>query len=76
VTRGLRRSAARLEGTRLTHDTYQHVLPGMQQRAADKIGAILQAIEQQERERQEKAARERQQADGDSQRPPDLGAVG
>jgi integrase len=28
---------------RLTQDTYQHVLPGMQARAAAKIGAILSA---------------------------------
>ncbi len=29
--------------TRLTQDTYQHVLPGMQARAAAKINAILSA---------------------------------
>ena len=29
--------------TRLTQDTYQHVLPGMQARAAEKINAILSA---------------------------------
>jgi integrase len=27
--------------TRLTQDTYQHVLPGMQERAAAKLEAIL-----------------------------------
>jgi integrase len=29
--------------TRLTQDTYQHVLPGMQERAASKLDAIFQA---------------------------------
>jgi integrase len=29
--------------TRLTRDTYQHVLPGMQERAASKLDAIFRA---------------------------------
>ena len=31
--------------TRLTQDTYQHVLPGMQERAAKKLDAILRPEE-------------------------------
>jgi hypothetical protein len=33
--------------TRLTHDTYQHFLPGMQARAAAKINAVLSVPRQQ-----------------------------
>jgi integrase len=32
--------------TRLTQDTYQHVLPGMQERAARKLDAIFRQPEQ------------------------------
>jgi integrase len=34
--------------TRLTQDTYQHVLPGMQERAASKLDAIFRQLPQQQ----------------------------